>query len=222
MPFELVIFDLDGTLLNTLDDLTAATNGALAEFGFPGQTSEAVRTYIGNGVGNLIRRAVPAGAPEAVVSAVLSRFKAIYTENVNVRTRPYPGIVALLETLNRRGILCAVNSNKVDNAVQSLCDAHFPGLLSMALGEREGMPRKPAPDGVEYIMRQLGVPRARTLYVGDGDTDLRTAENARIDCAWVSWGYRARTELEGIPIPHACASVAALGAFILGDAEVNL
>lgn len=217
MKYDLVIFDLDGTLLNTLDDLADAANRALGAFGYAGRSTEEVRTFIGNGVANLIRRAVPEGTDDQTIAAVLRRFKAIYTENVNVRTRPYPGVIALLQGLRDHGIKCAVNSNKVDNAVQLLCDAHFRGLVSMALGEREGIPRKPAPDGANYIMNALGASPERTLYVGDGDADLLTSRNARVDCAWAAWGYRRREELSGLDIPHACKDVAALRAFILGD-----
>ena len=216
MKYALVIFDLDGTLLNTLDDLADAANAALEAYGFPRRTTEEIRAFIGNGVSRLIRRAVPEGTDEAVVAGVLARFKAVYTEHVNDKTVPYPGILTLLRALNDRGVRCAVNSNKVDNAVQMLCDAYFDGLLSMALGEREGIPRKPAPDGARLIMERLRVRPGNTLYVGDGEADLRTAQNAGIDCAWVSWGYRKPAELDGLDIPHRCDSVAALRSLILG------
>ena len=215
MKYALVIFDLDGTLLNTLDDLADATNAALAEYGFPPRTTEEIRAFIGNGVSRLIRRAVPEGTDEAVAAAVLARFKAVYTEHVNDKTVPYPGILFLLRELKDRGVRCAVNSNKVDNAVRLLCDAHFDGLLDAVLGERDGIPRKPAPDGARRIMERLNVRPENTLYVGDGDADIRTAQNAGIDCAWVSWGYRHVDELDGLDIPNRCDSVAALKSLIL-------
>ena len=215
MKYALVIFDLDGTLLNTLDDLADAANTALAEYGFPPRTTEEIRAFIGNGVSRLIHRAVPEGTDEAVAAAVLARFKAVYTEHVNDKTVPYPGILSPLRELKDRGVRCAVNSNKVDNAVQLLCTEHFDGLLSMALGEREGIPRKPAPDGARRIMERLRVRPENTLYVGDGEADLRTAQNAGIDCAWVSWGYRHVDELDGLDIPNRCDSVAALKSLIL-------
>jgi len=215
MKYDLVIFDLDGTLLNTLEDLASACNAALAEHGFPTRTTEEVRTFIGNGVARLIRRAVPEGTSDETAAEVLKRFKAIYTENVNVHTVPYPGIPALLDSLRAAGIKCAVNSNKVDNAVRLLCDAHFKGRLDLALGEREGIPKKPAPDGAFHIMKTLGVSPDRTLYVGDGDADLLTAQNASIDCAWVSWGYRRRSELAGIDISRAFDDAEGLKQYIL-------
>ncbi len=215
MKYALVIFDLDGTLLNTLDDLADAANAALAEYGFPPHTAEEVRAFIGNGVSRLIHRAVPAGTDEAVADAVLARFKAVYTAHVNDKTVPYPGIAPLLCELKDRGVRCAVNSNKVDNAVRLLCDAHFDGLLDAVLGERDDIPRKPAPDGARRIMAQLNVPPERTLYVGDGDADIRTAQNAGIDCAWVSWGYRHVDELDGLDIPNRCDSVDQLRSLII-------
>ncbi|MBR0369027.1 MAG: HAD family hydrolase [Clostridia bacterium] len=216
MKYTLVIFDLDGTLLNTLDDLADAANAALAEYGFPPRTTEEIRTFVGNGVSRLIHRAVPEGTDEAVAAAVLARFKAIYLEHVNDKTVPYPGIPSLLRALNDRGVRCAVNSNKVDDAVQLLCYEHFDGLLDIALGEREGIPRKPAPDGARRIMRRFGVRPEATLYVGDGEADLCTAQNAGIDCAWVSWGFRRPHELDGLDIPNRCDSAGQLRALILG------
>ena len=215
MKYELVIFDLDGTLLNTLDDLAASANRALARAGFPTRSTEEVRRFIGGGVSRLIHRAVPEGTPERVCEAVLADFKRDYTENVNVRTRPYPGITELLVRLRSASIRTAVNSNKVDNATQLLCRAHFEGLLDMALGEVAGIPRKPAPDGAQRIMEALNVAPEKALYVGDGDADLLTAQNAGIDCAWVSWGYRRREELEGLDIPRAFDDVDSLSDFIL-------
>ena len=215
--YDLVIFDLDGTLLNTLDDLAASTNHALAAHGFPARTTEQVRQAIGNGVRNLIRLSVPEGTPEAVQAQVLADFKAHYTANVSVHTRPYPGIPELLRALRAEGVRVACNSNKVNNAVRLLCETHFPGLVDLALGEREGVPKKPAPDGVHLILRELGADAARALYVGDSDTDLMTAKNAGISGAWVSWGYRNRSELGDIELPHAFDTVEALRAYILAE-----
>ena len=216
MNYDLVIFDLDGTLLNTLEDLAAATNAALAEFGFPTHGIDEVRRYIGGGVARLMHRAVPEGTNEVIERQTLARFKSIYMAHVNERTAPYPGIPELLDALRLSGIRTAVNSNKVDRATQLLAAAHFPGKFDMVLGDRDGLPKKPAPDGARRIMAALGIAPERTLYVGDGDADILTAENAGIDGAWVSWGYRTRAELQGIAIPRAFNSAAALGDFILG------
>ena len=215
MKYDLVIFDLDGTLLNTLDDLADATNRALLEAGFPPRTTEEVRRFVGNGVARLIMRAVPEGTDDDTIQAVLARFKAIYTENVNVRTRPYPGIHEMLNALKAAGIKTAVNSNKVDNATQLLCAAHFGDEIALAMGETAGIPKKPAPDGAQTIMKALGVQPARTLYVGDGDADILTAQNAGLDCAWVSWGFRRREELTGLHMPPSFDTAEALRQYIM-------
>ncbi len=215
MKYELAIFDLDGTILDTLDDLTDAVNIALDEAGFPRRSRDEVRRFIGNGVVNLIRRAVPEHAPQAVQEAILRRFRAIYTEHINDRTAPFEGMPQLVLALRGAGIRVAVNSNKPDAATKLLCAAHYGDAVELALGERPDIPKKPAPDGALHIMRALNVPASRTLYVGDGDADIRTAENAGIDCAWVSWGYRRREELDGLAIPHAFDSPRALMKFIL-------
>lgn len=215
MKYELVIFDLDGTLLDTLDDLTQAVNHALAQQHFPPRTREEVRRLIGNGIASTVRRAIPEGSDDGAFQKALSDFRSYYLDHVNVYTRPYDGIPALLDAMNRAGIQAAVNSNKVDSASQALCAAHLPDRFACILGERPEIPKKPAPDGAFQIMRQLGTDPKRTLYVGDGEADIQTAINAGIDCAWVSWGYRRPSELGGLTIPHAFDSVQALGGFLL-------
>ncbi len=215
MNYELVIFDLDGTLLDTLDDLAVAADHALAGAGFPTRSREEVRRLIGNGVARLIRGAVPEGTPEAVCQRVLADYRAYYAAHVNVRTRPFPGVPELLRDLRGAGVRIAVNSNKPDAAVRALCQAHFGDLIDLALGERGDMPKKPAPDGARHILDALGVAAERALYVGDGDTDLLTAQNAKLDAAWVSWGYRRADELGDFQIPRAFGSAEALRRFIL-------
>ena len=215
MKYGLVIFDLDGTLLNTLEDLADACNGALRAAGFPERSLDEVRRFVGNGVARLIQRAVPEGTDDDTVEGVLRSFKAIYTANVNVKTRPYPGIPELLHRLKTEGVRIAVNSNKIDAATQALCRAHFDGLVDLALGETIGIPKKPSPEGAEHIMRTLDVAPDKTLYVGDGDADILTAQNAHIDGAWVSWGFRKPEELQGLDIKHRFDTAPALEHFIL-------
>ena len=217
MKYELVIFDLDGTLLDTLDDLTQAVNYALQLQGFPLRSREEVRLLVGNGVASTMRRAVPEGTDEAVYLQALQDFRQYYLEHVNDCTRPFEGIVDLLDALQRVGIHAAVNSNKVDTAVRALCAAHLGNRIDLVLGERPEFPKKPSPEGAVHIMRRLGAAPEHTLYVGDGEADLRTAENAGIDCAWVSWGYRHRDELGPLKVDHAFESAAALEHFILGQ-----
>ena len=216
MKYELVIFDLDGTLLDTLDDLTHAVNHALKRQGFPLRSNDQVRRMVGNGIANTMRRAIPEGSGEEAARQALADFKDYYLRHVNDFTRPFDGIPALLDAMGNAGILAAVNSNKVDSATQALCEAHLPGKLACILGEQSELPKKPAPDGALRIIRQLGANPERALYVGDGETDIQTAINAGIDCAWVAWGYRRRSELGGLAVPHAFADVQELQAFILG------
>lgn len=215
MKYALVIFDLDGTLLNTLEDLTAAANHTLEQGGYPIRTREEIRRFIGNGVVHMLRRALPADATEAELQRAVADFRDYYARNVDVHTRPYPGIPELLTALRRAGGATACNSNKPDAAVQALCRRHFDGLLDLAVGEREEVPKKPAPDGARHIMKVLGVPGERTLYVGDGEADLLTARNAGIDCAWVSWGYRKAEELSDLGLFHRFDTAEALSRFIL-------
>ncbi len=217
MKYKLVIFDLDGTLLDTLDDLTEAVNHALGRQGFPLRAREEVRRLIGNGIASTIRRAIPEGCDDDVFQRTLSDFKDYYLSHVNVHTRPYNGIPELLDAMDSVGIQAAVNSNKVESATQALCRAHLSGKLACILGEQPDIPKKPAPDGALQIMQTLDAKPDGTLYVGDGETDIQTAVNAGIDCAWVSWGYRKASELGGLAVPHAFATVQSLQAYILGN-----
>lgn len=215
MKYKLVIFDLDGTLLNTLKDIAVALNHSLATAGYSARTLDEVRAAIGGGVGRLVRLSMPKDTPDAVYQKILADFRAYYSANLNVHTSPYEGIHELLKDLKDSGIHIAANSNKVDDAVALLCRAHFDTLFEMTLGERKDIPKKPAPDGPQMIMRALSIPPSDTLYVGDSETDVETAMNAGIDSAWVSWGYRNREELGNMNPPHAFDTVSALKEFIL-------
>lgn len=183
-----VIFDLDGTLLNTLEDLHSAVNYALTQFGYPQRTLEEVRRFVGNGAERLLRLAVPEGADHTPVLAV---FRTYYQSHSREKTAPYPGIPAALTKLAGKYPL-AIVSNKPDAAVKSLCAALFPGVY--ALGERGDCPRKPAADMVYKAMEALGVERC--VYVGDSEVDVQTAKNADVPCVSVLWGFRTRQELE--------------------------
>ena len=215
MKYELVIFDLDGTLLDTLDDLTASANHALALHGYPLKQRDEVRRLIGNGVASLIRHAVPEGTDEAACAGVLADFKSHYLAHYDIHTYPFPGTTGLLDALDAAGIKAAMNSNKVNAVVKALAEAHYGKRIALALGEKEGIPKKPAPDGANAIMASLGVAPENTLYVGDGEADIMTARNAGIDCVWVSWGYRKPEELGGLVIPHRFDEVRSLRDFIL-------
>lgn len=216
MKYDLVIFDLDGTILNTLSDLAAACNAALAMNGFPTHSQDKIRTCIGSGVSNLIRLALPENVDSATHTKVLTDFREYYSSHVDVQTAPYPGICEMLRKLKSAGLRIGVNSNKFDAAVQTLCSAHFGDLIDMARGEISGTPKKPDPAGANAIISALGAEKARTLYVGDSGVDVQTALNAGVDGAWVSWGFRSRSELGDIDVPHAFDDAAALTQFILG------
>lgn len=190
-----VIFDLDGTLLNTLGDLRAATNHALEVRGLPPHSMEEIRQFIGNGIRLLICRAMPEGTPEAEIDAALDDFKAYYAAHIHDRTVPYDGIPQLLTALRKRGIKVAVLSNKIDSASQQLIDYFFPEKTDVVFGEHVGVPRKPDPTSCRMVMQQLGVQPEQVLYVGDSGTDMQTAKNAGLYAVGVTWGFRSKEVL---------------------------
>lgn len=190
-----VIFDLDGTLLNTLGDLRAATNHALEVRGLPPHSMEEIRQFIGNGIRLLICRAMPEGTPEAEIDAALDDFKAYYAAHIHDRTVPYDGIPQLLTALRKRGIKVAVLSNKIDSASQQLIEYFFPGKTDVVFGEHVGVPRKPDPTSCRMVMQRLGVQPEQVLYVGDSGTDMQTAKNAGLYAVGVTWGFRSKEVL---------------------------
>lgn len=216
MKYKLVIFDLDGTVLDTLQDLANAVNFALEKHGYPCHSVEKVRTMVGNGVANLITRALPAGTDAEIHAAVLADFKARYREHMNDCTRPYDGIADLLRSLQDAGVKVGINSNKYDGALQNLCHLHFEGLYDYAVGESEATPKKPDPAAAWRIMQTVNAEKSETIYIGDSNVDLDTARNAGIDAAWVSWGLRRAEEMQGCEIPLRFDSAAELKAFLLG------
>lgn len=194
LHYDTVIFDLDGTLLDTLDDLMNATNYALGQMGCPARSREEVQAFVGNGVAKLMERAVPPGTSPADTARALDIFKAYYARHSKDRTAPYPGILEMLETLRTRGCKLAVVSNKFDAAVKLLAEDYFPGLMDLAAGENEagGVPKKPDPAMVLQTITALDSDPARSVYVGDSDVDLETAENAGLPCISVTWGFRSQ------------------------------
>ena len=194
-----ILFDLDGTLLNTLEDLTDATNYVLRKFGFPERSIEQVRRAIGNGAANQLRKSAPAGTPEETIEQMLAIYKPYYTAHCQIKTRPYDGIPeALTELCSRYPV--AIVSNKPDAAVKELCAEYFPGLY--ALGEAPDCPRKPAPDMVHKAMKAIGAHHC--IYVGDSEVDVLTAQNAGVPCLSVLWGFRDREEMEKAGAVHFC------------------
>ncbi len=186
-----LIFDLDGTLLNTIRDLHCSTNFALRAFGFPERTLDEVNSFVGNGLAMLIRRAVPDGTTEKTVQDVLREMKAHYAEHYHDLTLPYSGIMELLAECKTKGIPMAIVSNKADPFVKSLCKLFFVDYIDVAIGESPDLPRKPAPEMVYSALEQLGVVREDAFYVGDSEVDVQTAKNASLPCLAVTWGFRS-------------------------------
>ncbi len=190
--YDTVIFDLDGTLLNTLDDLTDSVNYALLSEGLPQRTLSEVRIFVGNGIAQLIERAVPEGTPQEIKTSVLAGFRRHYTDNCENKTRPYDGVCELLDRLCANGFKTAVVSNKMDSAVRVLCRKYFGDRILFSVGDKEGLPRKPAPDSVFEVLKKLSSACERSVYVGDSDVDIQTARNAGMDCISVTWGFREK------------------------------
>lgn len=196
--YRAVIFDLDGTLLNTLEDLRDGVNYALLANGFPERSLEEIRKFVGNGIGKLIERAVPVGTDKETCAALLQQFRTYYTEHCRIKTRPYDGVIELLRYLKEHGFLMAIVSNKNDAAVKELAKYYFIDYVETAIGEREGIQKKPAPDSVFEAMRLLGVKKEETVYIGDSEVDRETAANAGLDCISVTWGFRDEQVLRNL------------------------
>ncbi len=222
--YRFAIFDLDGTLLDTLDDLAAAVNAALSAHGKPTRTRDEVRSFVGDGVALLVERALPDGRNYPAFDACLADFKRVYAENSRVYTRPYEGVPALLARLRERGIRVAVVSNKYAAAVRELCAYYFGDLVEVAVGERPEVKKKPAPDTVFEAMRTLGLnpdspaDRAACVYIGDSDVDILTARAAGLDCISVLWGFRDEAFLLRAGAAATAANVEELEGLIWGVA----
>lgn len=215
MLYQTVIFDLDGTLLNTLDDLAAATNYALAQHTLPLRTTEEVRWFVGNGIRKLIERAVPEGTPQPEQEEVYATFNEYYKLHCNDKTQAYDGVMELLNALRKAGVKTAIVSNKADYGVQALTKQYFSGKLDAACGERSGIAKKPAPDMLFAVMQMLNATKETTIYVGDSDTDLATACNAGVACVGACWGFRGREFL----LAHGAKLLAETPAEVLGLLE---
>lgn len=195
MKYNTIIFDLDGTLLNTLDDLCDSVNTILHRHDFPKRSLDEVRRFLGNGVEALMRLAVPETCTESQVAVYLSEFKEHYEHNMENKTRPFDGIMELLLDLHRYNYQIAIVSNKFDLAVKALAKTYFGNLIPVAIGESADVRRKPAPDSVFTAIKELGSDIQKTIYVGDSDVDVMTAKNAGIPCIGVTWGFRSREVL---------------------------
>ena len=202
--YKAVIFDLDGTLLDTLDDLRNAVNFALREFSFPERSREEIRSFIGNGVVKLMERSTPDGTDAITQEKCLDTFRRYYLEHMADNTAPYKGIISLLERLRSEGISTAVVSNKLHSAVVGLCEDYFPSLIDIPLGVADETERKPSPLNVYRAMEEINSDKENTVYVGDSNVDVETAHRAELKCIGVTWGFRDREEL----LAHSCDFIA--------------
>ncbi|MCM1127376.1 MAG: HAD-IA family hydrolase [Lachnospiraceae bacterium] len=194
--YQAVIFDLDGTLLNTLEDLMNSVNYALKSCNMPERSYEEIRHFVGNGIERLLKLSVPGGTDNPQFERAFALFKEHYGKHCNDKTDLYPGIRELLDALRRDGFAMAIVSNKYYEGVQTLKEQYFKDYLDVAIGEREGIRKKPAPDTVLTALKELHVSKENAVYVGDSEVDIETAANVGMDCITVSWGFRTRKEQE--------------------------
>lgn len=192
--YKAVIFDLDGTILNTLNDLFYSTNYALEQYNLKNRTYEEIRCFVGNGVRVLIEKAV-GNENQHLVEDVLKTFKMHYQAHSLDHIRPYQCVDEVLKKLNKKGIKLAVVTNKFDAAAQEIVNKYFPNIFDIVLGETKELNRKPHPDMCNYVLNKLGVKSSETLYIGDSEVDILTAQNANLKCISCSWGFRTKKEL---------------------------
>lgn len=194
--YSLAVFDLDGTLLDTLDDLYLSVCYALKEHGFPERSREQVRLFIGNGVKKLMERATPDGTDEKTNEACLETFRKHYLEHMRDNTAPFENVIDMLTVLKEKGVKIAVVSNKLHQAVKQLCDDYFPGLIDMAIGVTKESERKPSPVNVIKAMEEFKIEKEKVIYIGDSEVDVQTAKSAFIKCIGVTWGFRDNETLK--------------------------
>ena len=195
---EAVIFDLDGTLLNTLDDLTASVNHIFEKYGLPLQETSDVRRNMGNGARYLLSHMMPQGTDTPGFDGILSEYGEYYKEHCMELTAPFPGIMDMVRNLKKEGIRMAIVSNKGDEAVKELSSVYFEDLMDSAVGERPGIRRKPEPDSLLAAAAEMGVQKDKILYVGDSEVDYETAKRAGMRCVLVEWGFRDKEDLEAL------------------------
>lgn len=195
MRFDTVIFDLDGTLLNTLEDLADCVNHTMKVFGYPERTIDEVRRFVGNGIGLLVKRAVPDYVDDEQYKTVFNEFKNYYTANCQVKTRPYDGILRLINELHQKGIKLAIVTNKNQMAVNELNKKYFNGIINVAVGDNGVRERKPSPEPIKEALKLLNSKAENTIYVGDSEVDVTTAKNAGLFGVCVTWGFRDKEQL---------------------------
>ena len=198
MRYKAVLFDMDGTVLDTLGDLSNAVNHSLRVYALPEHSRREIAGFLGNGAAWLISHAVPAGTDPARTQEILRYYQPWYDSHCAIETAPYPGIPEMMGVLRAAGVKQAVISNKQDSAVKLLAARYFPGLLETAVGESAAVRRKPNPDAVLAALRDMGVEQGEAIYVGDTEVDIETAKNAGLACAVVGWGFRTLEQLRGV------------------------
>ena len=218
MKYKLVIFDMDGTILDTSEDLTNAYNYALKACGYPTKSIDEIIRYVGNGLRKLLEQIVPEGCTDSDIDRLQEIFVPYYQEHSAIKTGPYTGIIQLLKNLKDAGCMLAVASNKPDAAVKKLAADIFPGLFDIAVGENEagGIKRKPAADEVELILSSLGIAKEDSVYIGDSDVDVATARNSGLDLIAVDWGFRTREFLIEFGAEVICSNTKEVEDIILG------
>ena len=215
--YRAVLFDMDGTVLNTLGDLAAAMNYSLRHFNMPEREEQELKTFLGKGPAHFVRCSVAEGSSPELCRQVQDFYEEYYDSHCQIKTAPYPGILELMSRLKGRGVKLAVISNKQEPAVKLLAQRHFPGLLELAVGTGPSIPCKPDPSAVLSAMERMGVSAKESLYVGDMDVDLNTAKNAGIDCVGVAWGFMGREKLLNLGAARVADSAEELGDIILGE-----
>lgn len=195
MKYDAIIFDLDGTLTDTLEDLKNSVNFAMRKSGFPERTTDEIRSFVGNGVKRLVDLSVPENTSAEAAAECLAVFKRHYKENSLVETKPYDGIIPMLESLKKEGIRTAVVTNKMHEAAVDIVNLFFGELIDVAIGQIDGVAQKPQPDGIYSALEKLGVSKEKSVYVGDSEVDCITAKNAGIPCIGVTWGFRSKEVL---------------------------
>lgn len=195
MKYKLVIFDLDGTILDTLEDLAITMNHVLAENGMPVRSDDEIRLFTGNGIRHLVKNSAENGADESTIEKMFNEFNEYYRVHCYDHTRPYEGVIECMEALKKNGTGVAVVSNKADYAVQGLCSRFFEGRYDFAVGEKKNVRRKPYPDSVLQVLEIMGIRGEDAVYIGDSEVDIKTAANAGIDEIAVDWGFRSEEHL---------------------------
>lgn len=195
MKYDTILFDLDGTLLNTLDDLTDSINAVMGQEGYQQRAKEEVREFIGDGAKTLMERSLPPGTSEKEIQRCLTLFREGYLKNMRNQTKPYEGLPEVLKRIREQGIKIGVVSNKPDEETKEICRHYFKADVGVAIGDHATRNRKPAPDNVFEALKQLGSCKDKTLFIGDSNVDVITAKNAGLACVGVTWGYRSRETL---------------------------